>query len=352
MFKKYSEIIQRFRSVGRSAENMMKLYDEPTYLGFKLLFHFNDPESPLLNLQSDYSAYKYLTERGYNTRASLLKNFVTKLQQTSRESEWYFQSASGLESIIGFDFYEKKVNSTGEIDVTTLEGLDMRVTNMFDNYYRACFDTNTRKEIVPKNLRYFKMSVYICDIREFYDVHIASNNQATEMEVVPDGVNKSSLLYELNLCEFDKYSRKGIFSSVDNTEVKMASTSFKIHHWGAVNEYPNYVLDTQLNLEEKNPDVFADLEKTKTPTLKEKIQKQLHLDKNSLNTLKEDVSNINSQIRSQLEEFGTKSVLNGIYSAEQFARGKINNVILGNIYDDGLTIRNVRDVLNSGISII
>ena len=39
----YNRIKTKFkRTVPHNSDNMRRIYDEPTYLGFKILFHFND----------------------------------------------------------------------------------------------------------------------------------------------------------------------------------------------------------------------------------------------------------------------------------------------------------------------
>ena len=109
--KSFRELVSYFKLTVPPdyTSEIRRIYDEPTYLGFKLLFHFNDSMSPLLNLSDanndkGFSAYNYLVSNGYNNQAFYLKNFINQLQYISQNSEWYFQGIDGLDNIWNFDF--------------------------------------------------------------------------------------------------------------------------------------------------------------------------------------------------------------------------------------------------------
>ena len=74
------------------------LYQDPTWLGFKLLFFFNQPDGILLCYNEDVpnTAYSYLNSIGDIARAKYLKKFVTHLESINKTTPWFFQSIDGL----------------------------------------------------------------------------------------------------------------------------------------------------------------------------------------------------------------------------------------------------------------
>jgi len=159
--------IERFRK-GLHANYGM--YNDPTYLGFVLLFNDYDVEkSPLLVRDANQvgSALNYLKAIDDGPRFEYLKLFQDLLFDTNYWMPWYWQGIEGLDKVWDYkklaDPYKGGTDSV--IEITTLESIDLRITALMDLYRRACFDYEFRREIVPSNLRKFQVTIFIQEVR-------------------------------------------------------------------------------------------------------------------------------------------------------------------------------------------
>ena len=154
-------------------ENTLLKYQDPTYLGFKLMFHFDQPDSGLLSeVEHPNTALGYLVRRGETERAGYLVSFIKLLKRINSECPWFFQQVDGLADAwkTGFNEAEYKpiLAADRKITISTLdESVDLRMTALMDLYRKACFDFPNRREVVPRNLRYFSMSIYCYEARTF-----------------------------------------------------------------------------------------------------------------------------------------------------------------------------------------
>ena len=184
-----------------------RIYDEPGFFFWKPIFYFyngdgdnysglgsagllhpswinndkyskvedtsNEPNSPSLqedpkvqeDIKKPNSAYNYLLRNDEIKRAKLLKNFVELLSDINSNTPWYFKEISGLEEALSRNefFKSPKINEDRKkIVITCLaDSVDTRIGNMLDMYRAACFSWQTKREIVPANLRKFDMGIYI-----------------------------------------------------------------------------------------------------------------------------------------------------------------------------------------------
>lgn len=180
--------IERFR---KGLQSNYGKYNDPTYLGFVLLFNDYDVErSPLLVKDEKQvgSALNYLSAINDGPRFQYLKLFQELLLDTNYWMPWYWQSIEGIDKI--WDYNELKDPFKGGDDaivkISTLESIDLRITALMDLYRKACFDYEFRREIVPANLRKFQVTIFIQEIRniqvEFGTINNALNayNSATQ----------------------------------------------------------------------------------------------------------------------------------------------------------------------------
>lgn len=111
----------------------------------------------LKNCASQYSYSKI------KDRITALYKFGNVLKHISLETPWFFKGISGLGEIpypYTNDFQkERKINI-----ICSEEAVDMRIGTLIDLYKYACFDTINCKELVPKNLRKFEMSIIIMHV--------------------------------------------------------------------------------------------------------------------------------------------------------------------------------------------
>jgi len=148
-------------------------YQDPTYLGFKFFFLFDQPGCGLLSeLDLPNTALRYLINRGYNSKAEYLIKFIQLFKKINQKTPWFFQSIEGLDEawkhLYQDPAFKPILSADRKIIINCLdESVDMRMTALMDLYRKACFDWPNRREIVPLNLRMFKASVYVYEGRSF-----------------------------------------------------------------------------------------------------------------------------------------------------------------------------------------
>jgi hypothetical protein len=117
------------------------------------------------DIQLPNSAYNYLLRNDEQKRAALLRDFIILLSEISSKTPWYFKEVSGLDEALSRSSFYKSPKIDEErkkITITCLaDSVDTRIGNMLDCYRAACFSWQTRREIVPANLRKFDMGIYI-----------------------------------------------------------------------------------------------------------------------------------------------------------------------------------------------
>jgi hypothetical protein len=148
-------------------------FQDPVYMGFKLFFLFDQADSGLLNTREDHqnTAYAYLKRIGEDVRAEYLKKFVEHLRKINLVTPWFWQTIDGLGDAwkhgYSDDAFKALLPKDRKIKIGCLdESVDLRITALMDLYRKACFDWPNRREIVPQNLRYFKVGIYCYEARE------------------------------------------------------------------------------------------------------------------------------------------------------------------------------------------
>lgn len=206
-------------------------YEDPTYLGFKLVFDFGTlpvgaddglPPSPLFKessyLNNDfsfnnpfgqpqysyrtnpngnisfYSAISYLREREAlfprgGKRSDMLIQFKNSFSDMLNNYPWFIQSISGLDKLAqvprpgyqndGSSEYVNGQRTSGKVlEFTTLESLNLRINALGDLYNQATFDYDNMRELVPRNLRRFTMYIFVSEIRNFFKTSRLIGNSA------------------------------------------------------------------------------------------------------------------------------------------------------------------------------
>lgn len=165
-------------------------YDEPTYLTFALDFHFEtlsngimDPIecSPLFEEPNgdNNSAMAYLgSNLVYQVdRENMLKKFKSILKYLTFEAPWYFQEIQGLDKMWTASTNVSQGTKTTEITISTLEAVDLRITELASLYRNAIYDKHNLRERVPDNLRWFAMDIYVAETRNMrYTIPGAAGN--------------------------------------------------------------------------------------------------------------------------------------------------------------------------------
>ena len=224
----------RYRFLSGFKLNDQGKNEDPTYLGFSMDFEFGllgidqeygTPVSPLfkdgsylndtnLNIFGQlqyigrsktpkdvlfYSAQTYLENREVSTtydgfprtggkRSQMIKQFKILLRDITKNQPWFFQSISGLDALYkvargGFQDLDSDTDfnpsRAATITVTTLESLNLRITALADLYNHATFDFINMRETVPRNLRRFRMYIYVTDLRNFFKTNRLINSSTT-----------------------------------------------------------------------------------------------------------------------------------------------------------------------------
>ena len=205
-YENLKNITSNFRKV---SSDPFRKYDEPGFFFWKPLFYFyngddenyglgssgllhpswakadenydnitiddtsdKNPEMTLAkiqNIDSDIklpnSAYNYLLRNDEKKRAALLKDFIILLSEISSKTPWYFKEVTGLGDALTRSAFYKTPRVDEERKKITIkclaDSIDTRIGNMLDMYRAACFSWQTKREIVPANLRKFDMGIYI-----------------------------------------------------------------------------------------------------------------------------------------------------------------------------------------------
>ena len=256
-------------------------YDQPTYLTFAIDFKFESiPEdgltgtgtkidslwkSPLFEKGSEEnynSAQTYLGSIGYKDREERIAKFKSILEYLTFNAPWYFQGISGLDKMweVSTDTVNARKSKSATVTIDTLEAIDLRITQLASLYRSSIYDTVHMRELVPDNLRWFCMDIYVAEARNIrYNPAGQFSNATSAIGIDTSGINRfltnagsaaASLLgnrefdqssplkqfgfikFKCRQCEFDF---SGSFTGGQKLDVAMESTakpnssSFKIN---------------------------------------------------------------------------------------------------------------------------
>ena len=233
-----------------------KRYDEPTYLTFRIEFdldcidenlnqnamaneRFNSLPHPLFNIvgknisssidpnatasikdlndtngsvedtltessykpkYKGYSTYDYLLNSlGEEKRANMLLQFIDGIYDIQTNSPYYFQSITGLESLLRVDpLSGRRVKEDARtITINCMEALDMRITQLMTLYRKVAWDDVYQRWMLPDMMRFFKMKIYISEMRLFHTTDLESEQTEKSLS------SKAKLRNTLNLSSVD-----------------------------------------------------------------------------------------------------------------------------------------------------
>ena len=239
-------------------------YDEPTYLTFRIEFEEGDgggkwtkgfgryDEMPhplfyrvgeknlqnsfsgdanignvadLTNIKSqedfEYSAYQYLyNSLGEDLRAEYLEQFKNGLWDIQKYYPYYFTSISGLNNLMKIDTEAgRRVKEDSKIiTITCNEAIDLRITQLMTLYKRVVWDDVYQRWILPDMMRFFKMKIFISEIRLFHYVKGSSQLPTPlgvdlapgsilgkKFELISNAMNEvmPTIVLDCEQCEFD-----------------------------------------------------------------------------------------------------------------------------------------------------
>lgn len=184
---------------------VQSLYDEPTYLTFRVNFNtdiyekivevvsmnngknqaayknsenlkkltYNDMPEALLctDPNNHYSTLNYLRNYlGDNFRADLMIEFLSLLSDLNDKFPYYIKSIEGLDKLLEVSAKRgSRIKKDTAITFKCLEGLDQRISTLKTLYKKIAWDDEYQRWILPDIMRYFRMDIYISEFRIFHE---------------------------------------------------------------------------------------------------------------------------------------------------------------------------------------
>ena len=184
-----------------------RIFDEPTYLTFRIEFDFskdliqnnastsdkngkligvdafNYMPEPLLSLNESgksYSTYNYLLSAlGEKRRAAYIKQFIHSLHDIQYNYPFYFTTIEGLDTLtqINTEHGIRLSNENNKLTIKCLEGLDQKITQLMQLYRKAAWDDVYQRWILPDMMRFFTMKIYVSEMKLFHTMSKPNNKR-------------------------------------------------------------------------------------------------------------------------------------------------------------------------------
>jgi hypothetical protein len=239
-YSQFLKDILNFKKSGTKSGSEFNLYESPVNQYFKILFYFHNGDSDnevgsdggllaptwekeLANYYQYNSAWSYLKLNGEEERAEKLQKFVRLLSNISSESPWYFSSVSGLDTALERSAGQNKEFKIDEdrkkISIKCLpDAFDTRIGTLLDLYRDIIWSWQTKREIIPSNLRKFDMAIYIFS-DPIVNIHQGQSEENSASLLDNSSNYKTSYKYiEFHNCEIDYNSSKSAYSELNNTD--------------------------------------------------------------------------------------------------------------------------------------
>ena len=228
--------------LGTGAGDFLKMFQDPTVLGFKLFFENISSEGSvgtgLLGGETNpNSALFYLNKMGDTARVTMLEDFKKLLSKLNSEYPWYFQSIDGLSDAWARDFSKAKFKK--ELTISCLESIDLRITALMDLYRKVAYDWENRRCILPDNLRQFRLAIKVYDIRNFQrdpgkyldNTDINENKKEVNTQFLGEDYSQTTQInFILSHCEFMPDDSGSVFGSISNSSYEQATQTIKISY--------------------------------------------------------------------------------------------------------------------------
>ena len=209
--------------LGKSSKNP---YQDPTYLSFTILF---DTTSPLFNKEI---AVKTLREHYKETeRADKLERFIDTMLLINREMPWYWVSLDGMARVLEYNMTEPYWGGDdAKLTITCNESINLAISGLMDLYRDSVYDFAAWTQVLPKNLRGFRMWIMVSEIRdintEFSKGLFGTQTKNADMT----GDFKPLFQYEFNFCQFNIKSAKETFETLSNAAPESPSPKIEISY--------------------------------------------------------------------------------------------------------------------------
>ena len=154
----------------RKGSLLRKINEDPTFLSFFIVFDTISEESPLFNGAAKDYLENVLNTQYSQKHADALENFKKVLLKVNKELPWFWQTLSGLENAMKYNYMADPWwgAESPELEIECLEeNVDLTAIGLMDLYKRACYDFERWVEVIPHNLRHFRMQIYVSEVRAF-----------------------------------------------------------------------------------------------------------------------------------------------------------------------------------------
>lgn len=349
----FSRIRKRFDTVSQNlvVGNGLTDIDDPTYLGFTLLF---DITSPLFNgaiggdsftgtVEGSSSAVGYLEKVGELDRAKYLRAFVQGIRSINADRPYYWQTIVGLDEAwkslasMGPDPYIGSKDGEG-IAIACLEAVDLKITALFSLYKLAVYDAAYKRFVLPRNLMYFDVDVQVAEIRQFKRTINAlsassrggrfnNNDSVPAADIV--GNNSTFVTFKFTDCLWMAEESGKVFDSVSNAGGEVASTSIK---WS----YSNVIIDAQ----------FAGYEQSLLDSRPQNSGPLSNSDRLSKNR-----DQLLQFVRNQANQVSQQALNTATNIAERAVLGQAQGLLFGNVHD-GVQNQIANVLQNPGSSLV
>jgi len=250
----------------RKGSILRKINEDPTYLSFVLLFDWETKEhSPLMSGPAKEYLEKFVDGPMGTKYAKYLENFTEVLKKINTEMPWFWQKVSGLELTQTYGKMDEpwRGSEKPKIDIECLEeNIELTAIGLMSLYKKACYDYERFIEVLPKNLRRFKVNIIMSEVRTFqmnigardlnlYGTPMSKNEEGKSVNIIPrakgpeTNINnngrifdvglvsqfyaeaKPMMKFELGHCEWQPDSIADMFADVSKTpELKKPKISF------------------------------------------------------------------------------------------------------------------------------
>lgn len=258
-----------------------------------------------------------------------MKKFINGFKYITINHPYMLQSVEGLQ-----DAYKKYYNShkdsylggnDSKIKIKCLESMDLRMSALFDSYFKAVYNHKYRRMNIPRNLLRFDCWLLIHDMR---NIKIDSGSLLhclnSASPVTEDIVNNlSTVLFNFKNCFFDIDEIGSMLGNINNAEYNQTTFEFTFNYTD-LDVYVNALADV-LESSKNNISDISNIYREKYDLL----------DIYTLNNKTLDVSGLVNQIGSSIFNYATAGST------------------MGNVYDDtwsGLLSSLYSSITNNGVS--
>ena len=354
-------------------------YNDPTYLGFVLLFDWTTPlehsyngGSPLLAGGIDEfasgrdpsswntkpgTAMDYLKRCGEFQRMQYLNSFINTLKVVNYKMPWYWQGLEGLENAWKHNNFKDPYfgGDDAKIVITCLESIDLMMTKLMDLYRKAVYDTDHRRIIIPENLRKFSLYIYVQEIRKFQIEKLFLQKLMGGLSKIP-GVDEGAIGDKINgaFNSNPAANPNAPFNPVNAFFSTPGAGDFRVINEGGAKvvfglEYCEFMPDESVGpfttISNAGPELAAQTITFSYENLKE-FSEYPFMEAELMNQSGGAGGNMLSKWKDNMASKGKQIASNAIIGAADKLKGKLNSLILGNVH--GFSIGDISAALQQG----